>query len=155
MRFLGIRANVSVIYEPPQESSRDSVHLLKDEREELVNQIGAALGIRRIGWIFTDLLPEDVQKGTVKHTRNATSHFLTAQECIMAGHFQNLQPNPSKFATSGTYGSKFVTVCVTGMKYQIRLNRKILMFFNYRRQKQSSSYGRVSSIKPMHGFSSR
>ncbi|KAF2902092.1 hypothetical protein ILUMI_04080 [Ignelater luminosus] len=113
---LGIRANVSAIYEPPQESSRDSVRLLPDDRQELVNQIASALGLTKVGWIFTDLLAEDVQKGTVKHTRNASTHFLTAQECIMAGHYQNLHPNPSKFATSGTYGSKFVTVCVTGDK---------------------------------------
>lgn len=90
------------------------MRLLPDDHQELVNQIASALGLKKVGWIFTDLLAEDVQKGTVKHTRNASTHFLTAQECIMAGYYQNLHPNPSKFATSGTYGSKFVTVCVTG-----------------------------------------
>lgn len=113
---LGIRANVVAIYEPPQETSRDSVRLLPDEKEAVVNQIATALGLRRVGWIFTDLLPEDVKQGTVKHTRNVESHFLSAQECIMAGYFQNLYPNACKYASSGTFGSKLVTVCVTGDK---------------------------------------
>lgn len=55
-----------------------------------------------------------MQKGTVKHVRNIDSHFLSAQECIMAGHCQNKYPNPCRFSKSGSFGSKFVTVCVTG-----------------------------------------
>lgn len=113
---LGIKANVVAIYEPPQESTRDSIRLLVDEKEAVVNQIANALGIRKVGWIFTDLVPDDVKKGTVKHTRNVDSHFLSAQECIMAGHLQNLNPNPCRYATTGSFGSKFVTVCVTGDK---------------------------------------
>lgn len=111
---LGIRAIVVAIYEPPQESSRDSVKLLPDEREPIVEELARSLGLRSVGWIFTDLLADDMQKGTVKHNRNITSHFLSAQECIMAGHYQNLHPNPCRFASSGNFGSKFVTVCVTG-----------------------------------------
>lgn len=112
--ILGIRAIVTAIYEPPQESTRDSVVLLPDEREEIVCQLAHNLGLRRVGWIFTDLLAEDMQKGTVKHNRNISSHFLSAQECIMAGYYQNKHTNPCRFASSGTFGSKFVTVCVTG-----------------------------------------
>lgn len=67
-----------------------------------------------MGWIFTDLLADDIQKGTVKHTRNIDSHFLSAQECIMSGYYQNLHPNPCSYASKGSFGSKFVTVCVTG-----------------------------------------
>lgn len=77
--LLGIKANVVAIYEPPQESTRDSIRLLVDEKEAVVNQIANALGIRKVGWIFTDLVPDDVKKGTVKHTRNVDSHFLSAQ----------------------------------------------------------------------------
>nr|XP_018916452.1 PREDICTED: nuclear protein localization protein 4 homolog [Bemisia tabaci] len=111
---LGIRATVAVIYEPPQESTRDKVVLCPDEKEPLVDELAKQLGLRKVGWIFTDLLADDLQKGTVKHVRNIDSHFLTAQECIMAGHFQNLHPNPCRFSPSGYFGSKFVTVCVTG-----------------------------------------
>ena len=67
------------IYEPPQESGRDSIRLLPDEKEPVINQIATALGLRIVGWIFTDLLAEDVKQGTVKHTRNVESHFLSAQ----------------------------------------------------------------------------
>ncbi|RZF33940.1 hypothetical protein LSTR_LSTR006322 [Laodelphax striatellus] len=113
---LGIRSTIAAIYEPPQESSKDHVKLLPDEREALVDEIAGKLGLRRVGWIFTDLLPEDLKKGTVKHIRNMESHFLTSQECIMAGHLQNHHPNVCRFSPSQSFGSKFVTICVTGDK---------------------------------------
>ncbi|XP_073976904.1 nuclear protein localization 4 isoform X2 [Rhodnius prolixus] len=111
---LGIRASVSVIYEPPQETTRDKVTVLPDERESLVDEIAHQLGLTRVGWIFTDLIADNTQKGTVKHIRGIESHFLSAQECIMAGYLQNQHPNPCKFSPTGYFGSKFTTVCVTG-----------------------------------------
>uniref|UniRef100_A0A1B6CST9 Nuclear protein localization protein 4 homolog n=2 Tax=Clastoptera arizonana TaxID=38151 RepID=A0A1B6CST9_9HEMI len=111
---LGIRASVAAIYEPPQETTRDRIKLLPDDKESIVNDIAKELGLCKVGWIFTDLLADNLQKGTVKHTRSIDSHFLTAQECIMAGHFQNKHPNPCRFSPSGFFGSKFVTICVTG-----------------------------------------
>lgn len=111
---LGIRARVAAIYEPPQDTSRDSIRLLDDEYKTDVDEIAAALGLRRVGWIFTDLLSENVAAGTVKHTRGIDTHFLTAHECILAGHFQNEHPNACKHSSNGNFGSKFVTVCVTG-----------------------------------------
>ncbi|PSN33783.1 Nuclear protein localization protein 4, partial [Blattella germanica] len=111
---LGIRARVAAIYEPPQESTRDSITLLPDDKETLVQELALQLGLRRVGWIFTDLVADDVKKGTVKHVRNIESHFLSSEECIMAGHYQNQQPNPCRFSPVGYFGSKFVTVCVTG-----------------------------------------
>nr|CAG4636161.1 EOG090X05T8 [Eubosmina coregoni]SVE69787.1 EOG090X05T8 [Eubosmina coregoni] len=111
---LGIKGTVAAIYEPPQESTRDSVRLLPDSRLPLVNKLASALGLTCIGWIFTDLVTEDVVKGTVRHFRHIDSHFLSAQECIMAGHFQSLHPNPCRLSSDGHFGSKFVTVCITG-----------------------------------------
>lgn len=111
---LGIRATVAAIYEPPQESTVNSIQLLPDDKRQLVDELASRLGLVRVGWIFTDLVPEDLQKGTVKHLRNIESCFLSAQECIMAGHFQNDHPNPCKLSPDGYFGSKFVTVCVTG-----------------------------------------
>lgn len=111
---LGIRATVAAIYEPPQESTRDMVRILADGQEAVVDDIAKQLGLTCIGWIFTDLITDDVTKGTVKYFRNSTSHFLSAQECIMAGDFQNHHPNPCKLSPEGYFGSKFVTVCVTG-----------------------------------------
>lgn len=111
---LGIRAKVAAIYEPPQESTRDSIKLLENEAMEDVDAVAKALGLKKVGWIFTDLIPENSAAGTVKHIRGIETHFLTAQECIMAGQFQNSHPNPCKLSSNGVFGSKFVTVCVTG-----------------------------------------
>ncbi|XP_017792744.1 PREDICTED: nuclear protein localization protein 4 homolog [Habropoda laboriosa] len=111
---LGIRAVVAAIYEPPQESTKNSIGLLPDEKEAIVDELAHLLNLKRVGWIFTDLIADDVKKGTVKHFRNIESHFLSAQECIMAGYFQNQHPNPCRFSPSNYFGSKFVTVCVTG-----------------------------------------
>lgn len=111
---LGIKATVSAIYEPPQDSTRDSIQLHQDDRLEIVNELAKTLGHRVVGWIFTDLIAEDIKKGTVQHFRNVSSHFLSAQECIMAGYFQNHYPNMCRLSTDGYFGSKFVTVCVTG-----------------------------------------
>lgn len=39
---------------------------------------------------------------------------MSANEVIMAGHLQTQHPNPCRLSPTGYYGSKFVTVCVTG-----------------------------------------
>ncbi|XP_058797778.1 nuclear protein localization protein 4 homolog isoform X2 [Phymastichus coffea] len=111
---LGIKTVVAAIYEPPQESTKDSIVLLPDEKEAIVDELAQFLNLKKVGWIFTDLIADDVKKGTVKHVRNIESHFLSAQECIMAGHIQNKIPNPCRFSPSGYFGSKLVTICVTG-----------------------------------------
>ncbi|XP_062122445.1 nuclear protein localization protein 4 homolog isoform X2 [Drosophila sulfurigaster albostrigata] len=111
---LGIRAKVAAIYEPPQESSRDSINICPDEGADDVEAVASALGLKKIGWIFTDLITKDATAGTVKQIRGIETHFLTAQECITAGELQNRHPNPCKYATNGNFGSKFVTICVTG-----------------------------------------
>ncbi|XP_013192825.1 nuclear protein localization protein 4 homolog [Amyelois transitella] len=110
---LGIRARVAAIYEPPQSASRDHVRLEADARGAALDALAARLGLRRVGWLFTDLLPAD-RAGAVQHIRGVDTHFLSAQECIMAGHFQNEFPSACRHASSGYFGSKFVTVCVTG-----------------------------------------
>lgn len=111
---LGIRARVSAIYEPPQESSRDSIQLLNDEHAKEVDDLAGVLGLSKVGWIFTDLISDDAVAGTVKPVRGIDTHFLTAQECILAANLQNQHKNACKYATNGSFGSKFVTVCVTG-----------------------------------------
>ncbi|CAF1471724.1 unnamed protein product [Rotaria magnacalcarata] len=115
---LGVRAVVSAIYEPPQETSRDSVKLiLPDPHEALINDLARRLNIRRIGWIFTDLIPDESKSGggpVLHHRGNVNSYFLSAQECITAGWFQNNHPNTCKYSPDGYFGSKFVTVVVTG-----------------------------------------
>lgn len=68
-----------------------------------------------MGWIFTDLLADDVRKGTVKHLRDINTHFLTAEECILAADLQNHYPSPCRLSSSGKFGSKFSTVVVSGL----------------------------------------
>jgi len=104
-----------------QESTRDSVRLLPDSRQPLVDKLASALGLSCIGWIFTDLVTEDASKGTVRHFRHIDTHFLSAQECIMAGYFQSLHANPCRLSSDGHFGSKFVTVCVTGEKKMLKI----------------------------------
>lgn len=42
------------------------------------------------------------------------SHYLSAEECITAGFFQNKHSNPCRLSRDGYFGSKFVTVVATG-----------------------------------------
>jgi len=114
---LGIRARVTAIYEPPQVSSTNSLELQEDPYEEVISEITNKLGLSRIGWIFTDLVADDLEKGTVKHFRgNVETHFLSGQECMMAGKLQSEHPNPCQLSADGNFGSKFVTVVMSGDK---------------------------------------
>ncbi|KAG7269090.1 hypothetical protein CRUP_004359 [Coryphaenoides rupestris] len=67
-----------------------------------------------VGWIFTDLISEDTRIGTVRYSRNQDTYYLSAEECITAGYFQNLHSNPCRLSRDGLFGSKFVTVVATG-----------------------------------------
>lgn len=119
---LGIKATVTAVYEPPQEGSRDHIKLLPDPKKEIVDDIAKGLGLTCVGWIFTDLVPLDSNSGTVRYLRHADTYFLSAHEVITAAHLQNLHPNPCRLSPEGKFGSKFVTVIVTGDKnYQVHM----------------------------------
>lgn len=45
---LGIRAKVAAIYEPPQESSRDSINIQPDEFADDVDAVASALGLKKV-----------------------------------------------------------------------------------------------------------
>lgn len=62
---LGIKAEVCAIYEPPQESSTNSLRLLEDPHEKIITKIACTLGLQKIGWIVTDLVAEDRTKGEI------------------------------------------------------------------------------------------
>lgn len=112
---LGIKATVSAIYEPPQETTYTSVKILPDPFEEKINFLAQKLGLTRVGWIFTDLEHDTSKKGTVANFRGtADTYFLTAEECVTAAHFQNKYRNSCRLAHEGHFGSKFVTVVATG-----------------------------------------
>uniref|UniRef100_A0A2C9L3G9 RanBP2-type domain-containing protein n=1 Tax=Biomphalaria glabrata TaxID=6526 RepID=A0A2C9L3G9_BIOGL len=98
-----------------QRTTVNKIELLDNPKEALVMAAAEKMGLRPIGWIFTDLVADDLSKGTVKNFRgNIDSHFLSAEECIMAADFQNKYPNPCSLSPDGHFGSKFVTVVVTG-----------------------------------------
>lgn len=65
-----------------QKSTKNSVELLVDEREVLVNDIALKLGLRRVGWIFTDLVAKDLSSGTVKHFRGNIVSIRCINHCL-------------------------------------------------------------------------
>ncbi|XP_065900077.1 nuclear protein localization protein 4 homolog isoform X2 [Dysidea avara] len=110
---LGIRAVVTAIYEPAQTGDKYSVQLEEDPLSDAVSLVAGYLGLTKVGWIFTDL---EAKKRTsnVHHKRSVETYVLSAEECIMSAHFQNIHHNPCHLATNGSFGSKFVTVVVSG-----------------------------------------
>lgn len=97
-----------------QIGTQNSLELLEDPKAEVVDEIASKLGLRKVGWIFTDLVSEDTRKGTVRYSRNKDTYFLSSEECITAGDFQNKHPNICRLSPDGHFGSKFVTAVATG-----------------------------------------
>ena len=62
---LGVKAVVVAVYEPPQESSRDSLRILPDSNDEVLDEVCENLGLRRLGWIFTDLVTTGILVNSV------------------------------------------------------------------------------------------
>jgi nuclear protein localization protein 4 homolog len=113
---LGIKAVVCDIYEPKQMRHATSSGQSIDEMlPSSVKEVCKNLRLQPVGWIFTDLKVDNQNTGTVKHYRGTSdTYFLTAEECITAAHFQNMFPNTCTMSSNGYFGSKFVTVVVTG-----------------------------------------
>ncbi|XP_055343803.1 nuclear protein localization protein 4 homolog [Paramacrobiotus metropolitanus] len=141
---LGIRATVAAVYEPPQLNSENSLELQEDPNGEVIDCVAGKMGLRRVGWIFTDLVAEDVRAGTVKFLRNKDTYFLTAEECITAGTLQCQNPNPCKLSPTGQFGSKFVTVVVTGD------NTNHIHFEGYQVSEQCMSLVRDNCLVPTY-----
>lgn len=49
------------------------------------------------------------------------TYFLSAEECITAGDFQNKHPNMCRLSPDGHFGSKFVTAVATGIVKTVSL----------------------------------
>ncbi|KRY22250.1 Eukaryotic initiation factor 4A-III [Trichinella patagoniensis] len=114
---LGIRAVVTVIYEPPQITYTDGIDILEDPHDEIVDSLAECLGLKRIGWIFTDFLRDPDDPTLLVNTRNANTYMLSAAECLIAAKYQNKYPNACKYSLDGTFGSKFVTLVLSA--YQV------------------------------------
>ncbi|KAI8998201.1 NPL4 family-domain-containing protein [Gaertneriomyces semiglobifer] len=112
---LGVKAVVSTIYEPPQETGNDSVQLaLPDPQEHVVDELARQLGLTKVGMVYTDLTDDGTGKGTVICKRHSDSYFMSSAECILAAQHQLSRPTPSKWSATGRFGSRFVTCVVSG-----------------------------------------
>ncbi len=126
---LGIKAVVSHIYEPAQESCVDGFRLLDGSdgedgsasfrrEKEAMDACAALFSLSTIGMIYTDLVDDGTGKGTVECVRGSDTFFLSSAECIFIATEQMARPSPCRYAPSGRFGSKFVTVVVTGDEAQ-------------------------------------
>lgn len=112
---LGIKAVVCAMYEPPQDGSIDGFHLLEEDPFCAQVEAGAGLaGLERVGMMYTDLHDDGSARGKVQNHRNAETFFLSSAECIFIAGQQQRHPSPCRHAPSGQYGSKFVTVVLSG-----------------------------------------
>jgi nuclear protein localization family protein 4 len=51
----GVRCVVEAIYEPPQDGDMNGFHILDDPKEQIVEMIAQALGLEKVGWVFTSI----------------------------------------------------------------------------------------------------
>ncbi|GAV79064.1 NPL4 domain-containing protein/UN_NPL4 domain-containing protein [Cephalotus follicularis] len=62
------KVEVDFIYEPPQQGTEDGLLLMRDaEEEKLVEAIAAGLGMRRVGFIFTQTVVQDKKDYTMSN----------------------------------------------------------------------------------------
>lgn len=93
----GTRAILEGIYEPPQEMVGDMAKIKPDPNQARVDRIAEALGIERIGWIFTSFIIED-------------DTLMTPEEIFEIGKLQNEHSTDLHF-TKYTL-SKFISCAV-------------------------------------------
>ncbi|KAK6121771.1 hypothetical protein DH2020_044486 [Rehmannia glutinosa] len=62
------KVEVDFIYEPPQQGTEEDLILLRDpDEEKLVEAIGLGLGMRRVGFIFTQTISQDKKDYTLSN----------------------------------------------------------------------------------------
>lgn len=93
----GTRAVVEGIYEPPQDMVGEMAMELDDPKRGMVDKVAEALGLERIGWIFTSLLLDG-------------DLVVSSNEAVRVGRLQNEHSTDIHF-TKYTL-SKFVTCAV-------------------------------------------
>lgn len=135
---LGVKAIVCAIYEPPQNNTRFKCQLEDSDcfgngrggegssnsssmdtdddqgKKDTLETLCKALGLQVVGLVFTDLEDKGEGNGKVHYKRHKDSYYLSSYESVLSARMQNKYKAPSKHSPSGVYGSKFVTVCVTG-----------------------------------------
>lgn len=114
---LGVKAEVEAIYEPPQHDEQDGLTMdMEQVRKEMaqVDKLAEAMGLLRIGLIFTDLTDCGAGDGSVFCKRHKDSFFLSSLEVCMAARHQLAHPNVCKYSEQGFFSSKFVTCVISG-----------------------------------------
>lgn len=105
----GTKVVVEALYEPPQvwDPPTGAIKILPDQRQAHADALAAAMGLRRVGWMFT-------KKPLVE---GGTEPTVSPRELQAMAALQNAFPNPSKLP-NGTQapGSQFVTVVVRKTK---------------------------------------
>ena len=58
-------------------NTKNKIELKEDPMEDAVFRVAKQLGLVPVGWIFTDLVADDLSKGTVKNFRgNVVRKFI-------------------------------------------------------------------------------
>ncbi|KAJ9114021.1 hypothetical protein QFC22_005841 [Naganishia vaughanmartiniae] len=122
---MGIRAVVEAIHEVEQEGEVDGLTLGENmaQEEETVKHVAEACAsdLQIVGMVFTDLTPvpspsdsqeDDITK--IQYKRHAQSFYLSSLETIFAAQQQLLHPTRTRSSPTGTFSSRFATVCLTG-----------------------------------------
>lgn len=124
---MGIKCVVEAIHEPLQQGELDGLTVaLPWEDEKRIAKLGSWCystestrknGVGQlcvVGQIFTDLLPQEEDRTKLVYKRHPKSYNLTGLETIFAARMQSEHALKTRASRSGEYGSRFVTVVVTG-----------------------------------------
>ncbi|KAJ9120365.1 hypothetical protein QFC24_005321 [Naganishia onofrii] len=115
---MGIRAVVEAIHEVEQEGEVDGLTLGENvkQEEETVRHVAEACAsdLQIVGMVFTDLTPQEDDITKIQYKRHAQSFYLSSLETIFAAQQQLLHPTRTRSSPTGTFSSRFATVCLTG-----------------------------------------
>ncbi|KAJ9102892.1 hypothetical protein QFC19_004622 [Naganishia cerealis] len=115
---MGIRAVVEAIHEVEQEGEVDGLTLGDNVKQEehAVTRVARACesGLQIVGMVFTDLTPQEDDITKIQYKRHAQSFYLSSLETIFAARQQLAHPTATRSSPTGTFSSRFATVCLTG-----------------------------------------
>lgn len=114
---MGVKAVVEAIHEPPQEGDTDGLSLgLPWEDEPRIRELAkhASTPLSIVGYIFTDLVPNQEDRSKTLYKRHPQSFYLSCLEAVFAAHVQLTNPTASRSSPTGVFSSRMVTAIVTG-----------------------------------------
>jgi nuclear protein localization protein 4 homolog len=112
---LGVKAIVSVIFEPPQESGHDYIQLHTDFQLNPIIELASKLNLELVGIVYSDLTDDGSRTGKVVCKRHGQSYFLSSAEIIFSARIQSQYPIKTPYSPTGEYGSRFVTCVISGI----------------------------------------